>query len=46
MDYFYCETCERYYLEVFRAYHDAQHRYIMFQRETKNVLKNDDMKKK
>lgn len=28
MNYFFCECCKRYYLDVFREYHDKKHKYM------------------
>lgn len=29
-NYFYCNFCKRYYLDVFRMYHDDKHKNMVF----------------
>ena len=28
MNYFFCDLCKRYYLDVFKEYHDKKHKYM------------------
>lgn len=30
MDYFWCPICKRYYLKVFKPYHDTKHKYMIY----------------
>ena len=30
MEYFWCSICKRYYLNVFKPYHDKKHKYMIY----------------
>jgi hypothetical protein len=41
-NYFYCNLCKRYYLDVFESYHDKKHKYLVFNEKKQNFYNFDE----
>lgn len=40
-DYFFCDYCKRYYLNMFTGHHDKQHKYMILKIKSKQLVGND-----
>lgn len=41
MDYFFCDVCKRYYLNVFREWHNKKHKYMILKLDEKTSVLED-----